>query len=441
MGASSAESLSGKCTRHSAQPTLSSARPQLPLILIAHVASGLRAHSINRGISHLSRVGSGVDWALLPHNEQHVQALQPLVRCGNHRGRACADADALDATSVVVVPPPTQTDSSSMRFRPKLLFQLAAPALARRRQREYVWLADDDISFQGLDLRALFDLHRAVGSPLIAAPLIAPSKFGGRVTQSSELLSNSAQWAPALRRVLAWESGMGDEGVRMGGTGVAALRARAVPSAMIEQQASLLDAAFFEWLAGASSGSRGFALRELAELQDAAGSDWGLDMLWCGAARAYAFETAAGLDALRTPCALLLGVAIDHLDNRTIAKQDWTSPVTGENLSFFDRGVYVQTLIWQTVRGHDEIEHESQIAANLTWPLPAAADAVFRRFAMEQLRLCMPSGHESAVVRALGILHNNPWLPTRLSRKPCSCPFVSRPERCIQPQQQQEARK
>ena len=110
-----------------------------------------------------------------------------------------------------------------------------------------------------------------------------------------------------------------------------------MPCALVEQHAPLLDAAFFEWLAGASSGSRGVALRELAALQDAAGSDWGLDMLWCGAARAYAFETAVDAGALRTPCALLLGVAIDHQNSCTIAKHD-TTATEGETLTFIDRG-------------------------------------------------------------------------------------------------------
>ena len=304
VGASMHASFSGKCHQ---PPVSQPPAARVPLLLIAHVASGGRALSINQSIAAM---GQGVDWVLLPHHEMHVAALQPLTRCGSHLGHACGRGDDVQLTSVLIKSP----RESAARFRPKLLFQLTAAGVAKRRHREYVWLADDDISFVGFDVAGFFALHAEVGAPLISAPLISASS--GRATQKPEFLSNRAQWAAALHR---------------------SDTPRAVPCALIEQQAPLLDAAFFEWLAGASSGSRGVALRELAELQDAAGSDWGLDMLWCGAARAYAFETAVDANALRTPCALILGVTIDHQNNRTIAKQD-TTATEGEILTFIDRG-------------------------------------------------------------------------------------------------------
>lgn len=306
VGASIHASFSGKCH----QPPVPLPAARVPLLLIVHVASGGRALSINRSIAAMGR---GVDWLLLPHREMHVAALQPLTRCGSLLGHACGRGDELDLTSVLVKAP---REESAARFRPKLLFQLNAAGVAKRRRREYVWLADDDISFVGLDVAGYFALHASVGAPLISAPLISARLSRGGATQKPEFLSNRRQWAAALRRPA---------------------RPRAVPCALVEQHAPLLDAAFFEWLAGASSGSRGVALRELAALQDAAGSDWGLDMLWCGAARAYAFETAVDAGALRTPCALLLGVAIDHQNSRTIAKHD-TTATEGETLTFIDRG-------------------------------------------------------------------------------------------------------
>jgi len=97
-------------------------------------------------------------------------------------------------------------------------------------------------------------------------------------------------------------------------------------------------------------------------------------------------------------------------------------------------GYYISALLWQTVRRGRETDYA--IAANLTNPLPPTADAVFRRFAIEQLRLCLPTAdQESAAIRARGVLHNNPWVPSRLMRRLCWCKALETPDQCIYDQQ------
>jgi len=82
-----------------------------------------------------------------------------------------------------------------------------------------------------------------------------------------------------------------------------------LPSAVIEQQAPLYNARFFEWLAP--------RLAPLMKQQLSTKSSWGLDKMRCGAAFHYAN---AVLDQpRRVPCAIIT-VPVSHQNTRTIRK-------------------------------------------------------------------------------------------------------------------------
>ena len=169
-------------------------------------------------------------------------------------------------------------------FYPKMLFWLQAVDIMARH--EYIWFADEDISFRSFDLPTYWVRFRMAfrhrGPPVVSQPTIAapPTETYG---------DPRGKWIELLNAHPLWS-----------GSGVAAFE-----TSYVEQQAALVEAAFF--------------LREnstwqtLARAQYDAGSDFALDTLWCGAASLYASE--------RVACAII-PIPIEHDDTRAL---NWTA--------------------------------------------------------------------------------------------------------------------
>ena len=172
------------------------------------------------------------------------------------------------------------------KFYPKLLFWLQAMDLIERH--EYVWLADEDISFRGFDHSGYWhQLHTAFAQRHRAPPLISQPVINATV--AAAFGDPAGKWVELINAAAFWR-----------GSGVAI-----VESSYVEQQAALVHSRFF---------IHGSAVWEtLAKAQHAAGSDFGLDTIWCGAAQLHAPE--------RVGCAVLT-VCIEHDDTRAL---NWTS--------------------------------------------------------------------------------------------------------------------
>ena len=151
---------------------------------------------------------------------------------------------------------------------------------------ERVFLLDEDISLYGVDLdkyMAIWDcafLGHAQ-KPLITQPLIAES------TQFFDFV-NAEHW----------------KGKRYMAAGVG----------LIEQQVPFFDAIFFEW----------FVRRVLVYTMKRAlelGADCGHDRSWCNAARMYGRHVLGWSNSSKvrdTPCALITGVSVHHLNLRSM---------------------------------------------------------------------------------------------------------------------------
>jgi len=186
------------------------------------------------------------------------------------------------------------------KFYPKMLFWLQAMDVIA--QHEYVWLADEDISFRGFALQAYWQrLQLAFGSrgpPVISQPTIATSA-------TVEFGDPRGKWIEFLNTDEFWRD-----------TGIAAAEV-----SYTEQQAALVDARFFV--------REHAAWEALAQAQHQAGSDFALDSLWCGAATLYAPS--------RVACAII-NVPIDHDDTRAL---NWTS-----DASFWSRSRRLEKLAY-----------------------------------------------------------------------------------------------
>jgi hypothetical protein len=177
------------------------------------------------------------------------------------------------------------------KFYPKLQFWLQATDLVRRH--EYVFTADEDISFVGFDLtnyrrRAQVAFKR--GPPLLSQPVI--------VAQSTKASNDSrGKWEQFFNTAGFWQ-----------GTRIVAAEV-----SFVEQQVTMISSSFF-----LSTQQR---WETLAAAQQQHGSDFGLDSSWCGAAALYAPS--------RVACAIV-PLPIIHEDTRSL---NWTEDTTFWNHS------------------------------------------------------------------------------------------------------------
>ena len=180
------------------------------------------------------------------------------------------------------------------QFVPKpLLYPLLSPLLPRY---ERVWLLDADVSLRGFRFAEHLALVRCLGA-LVSQPIIAGHD------QSISVL-NEDFWTDEIPG--EWPDGFLFELKR--GRPVAA-RYR-----FVEQQAPMFDSAFLAAFLARVVVPLGPAYEALAE------TDWGLDDLWCKAARSLGggggdgkSGTAAGLR-----CGIVISTPVQHLGTRLL---------------------------------------------------------------------------------------------------------------------------
>jgi hypothetical protein len=155
---------------------------------------------------------------------------------------------------------------------------------------QFLWQLDADIALTNFSFPQFFSAWHCAfdsGPPLISQPVIRQSK--------QQLWSSNFAF---------WRS---DDYWRRSGRSPIAAR---IP--LVEQQASLLDLNFVRWLL-LRVGQRFFAT------QIALRSDWGLDIIWCGAADEYTRTQQQPGHASRTSCAIIVE-PIDHDDWKDVVK-------------------------------------------------------------------------------------------------------------------------
>ena len=295
-------------------------------LLILHVASSKLA-TLNRVEASIDYVGRIADWAVVLYDGSNASSWARVAHMAQRRKAALV-------VRAGERPSRGTRKLKGRKFYPKLLFWLQAVDLIE--QHEYVWLVDEDISFRGFDLHRYWRrLHTAFaplgrGPPVISQPVInaaAAADFGNPAGKWVEMLNAAAFWQ---------------------GSEIAAAE-----SSYVEQQAALVDARFFvqaraKW-------------QSLANAQHQAGSDFGLDTIWCGAASVQAPQ--------RVACAVIT-LGIDHDDTRAL---NWTSDKSFLKRSRkLERDVYTEVAPdwWaQTQRLRQDLalrEHELFEASNRT---------------------------------------------------------------------------
>lgn len=236
-------------------PPAPSWREASPRVLIGVVTSGLSTHEVL--MASMTRLAAEpVSWAVALYKGSRIHTVI------DHAHKLGVSMVAYDAKPLGLQCP----------FCPKLQFQLTF--VAHLGDAEYIWLVDDDISFEQFEWLGFWAKHQAALNPIIAQPLIRQN------TQSRNFFVNLNQWHNCSNSAH-------------------------VHSTYVEQQAPVLDAGFFRWLAP--------QVASIAKFQQDQGNDWGLDLVWCGAAFLF--------DETRPPCTIVLD-AIDHLDTRTIPKTE-----------------------------------------------------------------------------------------------------------------------
>ena len=177
-------------------------------------------------------------------------------------------------------------------FRPKLMFQRHLVGMFEPHQR-FVWLVDADISFVDFNLSPfLMSYQHAFATTGVERPHWHPI-----IAQPAILGQTQAFWP------MNW--------LRWGVHGDAWVGpSAAIEMDFVEQQAPLLDARFFEWLVRKLQGHPGLG-RPLWELQQAMHTDWGVDDLWCDAAKEYVVAVLRQPLQSRAVCAVI-GVPIAH---------------------------------------------------------------------------------------------------------------------------------
>ena len=240
-------------------------------------------------------------------NEVLVRFVAVTGRC--HRWEDVRAAAALLGIPFECVPrPPDKSEdvkkAGAAAFRPKLPLQIlgAQRHMLHLRARSVsedgtrpsptfdgIWLPDADVAFSADELSAFLVRWACAfegGAPLIAQPAMHGDSSRTSRSQQFWHLNYGREWQPSGR--------------------LAAVRAHAMHTAYVEQQAPILDGAFFAWF-----------VREvgepLAALQTMHGTDVGTDQLWCRAAGRFSEQqqqqqqqrAGGGRAAARVSCAVI----------------------------------------------------------------------------------------------------------------------------------------
>lgn len=214
-------------------------------------------------------------------------AVSFLLVSFDHQSSSWADAQA-ESGHVLHVVDPTPLEH---RFHPKQYLQyMYVKRLAMESRARYMWSLDED-----LELRAEgheFQIDRFFerfacgfpeGPPLIAQPLISPGTQAFHVFNYHEFLRRVGKaQMPFITEVI-----------------------------YVEYQAPLVDARFWLFLMDVIGDT-------IAALEDSYRTDWGMDAVWCGAARHYAASRLAGQAMSRRACAVV-PIPLRHHSSNTIA--------------------------------------------------------------------------------------------------------------------------
>ena len=175
---------------------------------------------------------------------------------------------------------------STLTFVAKpLMYQSLKPLLGGY---EHVWMLDVDISLQDFRFDDYFLLVRCLGA-LVSQPLIMGH------SQSMPVL-NRDFWNDEFPE---WPHGFLSDPKR--GSPVA------VGYRYIEQQVPVFDAAFFAWFIDRAVAPLSESYKAMLE------TDWGLDDIWCRAAREYAGIMKLGSS---DPCGIVLSTPLIHLGEK-----------------------------------------------------------------------------------------------------------------------------
>ena len=236
-----------------------------------------------------------------------------------------------------------------------------------------MWLLDADISLaNGFDLRAFLRARLVRGvAPLIVAPAIRqntqsywpcnwypyaqPAECVDSHIRCNRTTSQDCDMQAACPQACGACTRWGR---------LTKLRGLMAPVDIIEMQAPLLDLSFFNYIM-AEVGVQ-LERRQWATLPNNSSSrdvtDWGIDLLWCGAGRDY-LESRMLAKGTRPACGIV-AVPVDHLDSRTISKSSEFLASGYRVLEFakntwpqwFDDGVASGYSQWQTVRHRQRVE-------------------------------------------------------------------------------------
>ena len=181
-------------------------------------------------------------------------------------------------------------------------------------------------------------------------------------------------------------------------------------STIIEQQTSVIDADFFVWFYSSET------MTEMIKIQAAMRSCWGLEHIWCGAARAYRdiiykdqIQNWEHDQMFRPPCAIIM-TPINHVNTMSIAK--------GE--AFRAKGYYLNALAFNYTYNKPGGLNDKSIG-DVKWALDngikymeESEKNVYQMskdsseelgiWALHQILLC------KTTVKNNGIVKNNPWV-------------------------------
>jgi len=181
--------------------------------------------------------------------------------------------------------------NSGSAFLAKPLMYLSLRPLLAQHRYDHVWLLDADLSLRGFRFADYLALVRCVGA-LVAQPVVAGHD------QSMPAL-NEDFWTDHLPG--EWPDGFLYD-LKRG-------RPLAARYRFVEQQAPLFDGRFLEHFIDQVVAPLAPAYEALSE------TDWGLDDVWCGAARDFA-RTADSEPSLR--CGIVMATPVQHLGARAL---------------------------------------------------------------------------------------------------------------------------
>jgi len=246
--------------------------------------------------SNIVTANDKCDWAIAVYdadNEFHVQKIcetiikpmalksSSIVYCGQ------SELSYMNRTTTVRVKigPHTYGSVTLNSTLPKSVQY--SQFLPHVRHYERVFLLDEDLSVAGLNFTSLLHIWTCAFSPLPPPILVQP------------LIAESTQLFDYVNKN-SWQYG-GRQDIVASSVG------------LVEQQAPLIEARFFEW----------FVRRVLPLTRSVAlkmGVDQGLDKTWCSAAKVYGKRV---LNHSRefAPCALITAEAVHHLNTQSMREK------------------------------------------------------------------------------------------------------------------------